>query len=184
MARVILGAVALSFVLAGCGGDPEAPPDPTATTSGVSTTPSTPPTPSAPTLPEEATANTKAGAIAFVRHYVELINYAQRTGDVEALAAVEAVGCESCLAARQGVKEHYSAGGSIVGGDWRIRSTMAIRNASIAGWVVDLSVRYGAQTVSYGTSKPDEQNEAGRMVVSLQIQRTGDGWKVLEWTRG
>ena len=64
-----------ALTLAGCGGSSGDDPSPSPT---VSTTTSASPT--APALPEAAMANTKAGAVAFARHYIELINYAQATG--------------------------------------------------------------------------------------------------------
>lgn len=184
MARVVLGALALSLVLAGCGGDPEAPPDPTATTSGVSTTPSTPPTPSAPALPEAAMANTKAGAIAFVRHYVDLINHAQRTGDVEVLAAVEAAGCESCASGRKYLRDVYGAGGHINGGELRVEIAGALRNRSIDGWTIDGRLEYGPQTVIRPTAPtPTEHLTGGGVPITVLLSLNAGTWTVAEWTR-
>lgn len=135
-------------------------------------------------MPEAAKAETKAGAMAFVRHYVELVNHAQATGDIDELQSAEQAGCRSCRAAREGVRKHYQSGGSINGGDWHIDSASAIRNAAIAGWVVDLNVTFGRQTISFGSSQPDKVNEPGRMILSIQVHRSDDAWKVLEWTRG
>src|SRR4051794_697515 len=110
MPRVLVGAVVLLLALAGCGGDPKADPSPSPSVpsaSPVSTTPAP------PALPEAAKANTKAGAIAFVKYYVQLINHAQATGDVAALAAVEDPGCSSCASGRRLLKKIYESGGHI-----------------------------------------------------------------------
>jgi hypothetical protein len=187
MRRAVLGAVALLVVVAvllmltGCGGDPKADPSPSPSspvTSPVSTTPS------APVMPAEAKAEGKAGAMAFVKYYVELINHAQATGDTSALAAAEMPKCHSCQTARNGVQAHYEAGGSIKGGDWRIEKSVAVPNPAVGGWNVDLSVSYGRQVVSYGTSQPDKVNPAGEMVLSVQVGRVDDAWRVFEWVRG
>ena len=90
MARRLIVAVVLALAVAGCGGDPKADPSPTPSTSPVSTSPS------APGMPQAAKENTKAGAIAFARHLVVLVNYSQSTGDVSSLAAVAGEACESC----------------------------------------------------------------------------------------
>jgi hypothetical protein len=174
-------AFALLLVVAGCGGDPQASPTPTpsmSTASPVSTTPSP------PAMPDAARANTKAGAIAFVRHYIDLINYAQATGDVGPLAAVEDAGCKSCTSARDGVRKHYASGGTVKGGNWHIRSASAIANGAISGWVVDLAMRFDRQVVSFGDSLPDKVNPASRNLISVQVSRNDDTWKVLQWTRG
>lgn len=183
MARVVLGALALSLVLAGCGGDPEAPPDPTATTSGVSTTPSTPPTPSAPALPEAAMANTKAGAIAFVRHYVELINHAQRTGDVEVLAAVESPKCKSCTSVRDYLSGIYAKGGSITGGRWLVRHVSAARGLGEGNWVAEVQGMFEESAVLASPGATPEQAKGGSAPTTFYLKHDGE-WKVTRWTRG
>ena len=182
MRRAVLSAAALLVVLAGCGGDPKADPSPTPTPSAPVTSPVST-TPSAPVMPEEANADTKAGAIAFVKYYIELINHAQATGDVVALEAVEDPACKSCQSARSGVASHYQAGGSVDGGEWRVHSASAVQNGAISGWVVDANVAYGRQIVHFGSGKPDKVNEAGRMILSIQVERSNDQWQVHEWTR-
>lgn len=182
MPRLLLGAAALALVLAGCGGDPESTPSPEVTlTTPVDASASASP---APTLPAAAQADTKAGAIAFVKHYVELINHAQATGDVDQVEDVEDPACRSCAAARDGLEDHYSSGGTIHGGEWSIEAVQAVRNRAINGWVVDLSVSFTQQVVKFGSSRPDDVNESGRMVVSVQVAGTAGGWRVRQWTRG
>ena len=41
---------------------------------------------SPPALPSEAMANTSYAAIAFVKHWVAVLNYASQTGDVQAIS--------------------------------------------------------------------------------------------------
>ena len=86
----LVGAFLLVTVLgglAGCQGNPEPAPLPSPTTS-----PSPSPSPSVasapPVLPNEARGTSAASARAFVRHYVDLVNHAMATGDVEGLSAV------------------------------------------------------------------------------------------------
>ena len=66
--------VLLVSTLGACGGSPRADPSPTPATTSAAATET--PTPTPPAMPAAARADTKAGAIAFVRHYVDLINYA------------------------------------------------------------------------------------------------------------
>ncbi|RYZ14550.1 MAG: hypothetical protein EOO70_07575 [Myxococcaceae bacterium] len=79
----------------------------------------TPTTPAAPELPDAATKPGAKGAEAFVRHYVRLINFAQRTGDTSALESASALQCESCSKGVKYVRDIYEAGGSISGGEMR-----------------------------------------------------------------
>src|SRR6188472_1118800 len=88
----------LCLLLAGCGGSPEPKPPP-------KTEPSTSPSPSAtpPVMPAAAKEKTKAGAIAFVRHYIGLINYTQATGSTAELAQSETSDCNTCRQSREAV---------------------------------------------------------------------------------
>ncbi len=81
----VLGALACLVVLGGCGGNPEPTPlaDPTPSTSATTT-----PSPSPPAIPAAARKKTKAGAIAFARHFIEALNYAGKIGDTKPLRAV------------------------------------------------------------------------------------------------
>lgn len=181
MTRVVLGALALSVVLAGCGGDPDTSPDPTATTSAVSTTPSTPPTPSAPALPEAAMANTKAGAIAFVRHYVEVQNYASVSGDTQPLKALATKACDSCRGITSVIDRVYRAHGRIEGDGWEIT---AASNAQISAGPTDLQFVDVKLSVSpqviYASPSASPSNYAGNpnRLMTFGLSRTTGGWRV------
>lgn len=183
MARVVLGALTLSLVLAGCGGDPEAPPDPTATTSGVSTTPSTPPTPSAPVLPEAATANTKAGAIAFVRHYVEVFNHAQATGVHAELEKLSSRDCDECEAVVAGLAKIYGAKGHIEGGALVAGAATAEYNAAERRWLVLVRVDSGPQTVFASSAADPQELHGGARSMQFSVRRESGNWKIAAWSR-
>src|SRR5215207_5804042 len=58
--------------------------------------PSSPaPTATAPTMPAQAEENTPEGAAAFVKHYIDVFNYASNTGDVRELRRLSP-SCEAC----------------------------------------------------------------------------------------
>jgi len=181
MRRSIIG-FALLLVVAGCGGDPQASPAPTPSTpaaSPVSTTPSP------PVMPEAAKANTKAGAIAFVRHYIDLINEAQATGDVWGLATVEGQRCGSCRSGRDYIYGVYGSGGHIEGGRLQIRILDALPNAAISGWTIDAKLMFGPQTVIRPTASPSTQTlKGGEVPITVLVEHRTAGWMVHEWTRG
>lgn len=187
MRRAVLGAVALLIVVAvllmltGCGGDPKADPSPSPSspaTSPVSTTPS------APVMPEEAKADSKAGAIAFVKYYVELINHAQATGTVDQLLAAESVDCKSCASGRKYIANVYDSGGHIEGGELAVTILSSLRNVSLKGWTIDAQLTFGPQTVVRPTASPsNEQLDGGETPVTFLVSRRSAGWTVSEWTR-
>lgn len=173
------GALVCALLLtSGCGGDSSSSSEKTPSPSPRSASASTTPTPSAPALPEAATKNTKAGAIAFVRHYVRLINHAQATGDVGALRTASAKKCVSCRDAMQSIEELYDSGGHLEGGDWRSGRALASRNAS--GWLVTVRVTYGKQTVHRPGEDPQDL-PGGPHTLNFTVNLVDS--KVVRWTR-
>lgn len=166
-----------------CGGAPEPPPPPKAQPSPSSTaTPTAEPT--APAMPAKAREKTKAGALAFGRYYVTLVNAAQATGDVSGLAEVEAAGCNTCAQSRQAIERLYAEGATVTGGDWSVDSSMAHSNPATGGWLLELVVSFGPQMIDRGGTAPDVKLGGGRLPVNLQLIWRGDSWRVLESTRG
>jgi hypothetical protein len=135
-------------------------------------------------MPDAAKANTKAGAVAFVKYYVQLINHAQATGDVAELATSEAPTCSSCEDGRKYLSQVYESGGHIDGGSLKIRVLDALPNQSIKGWTIDAKLRFGSQTVTQPSATPTVQHLSGGAVpVTVLVSRHADGWSVYEWTR-
>jgi hypothetical protein len=181
MRRAALGAVALLLALAGCGGDPKADPSPSPTPSSPATSPVST-TPSTPVLPEEAKADTKAGAIAFVKYYVELINHAQATGDVSPLRSVEGTRCESCRKVRGSITQIYANGGSIEGGTWRPHLNVALRNND-GSWLVSGYLRFDPERVQKSSASAVETSEGGSASADMTVQHVAGSWKVIAWSR-
>jgi hypothetical protein len=176
MRRSVVGA-ALMLLLAGCGGDPKSDPPPS-----TSPTPSVSATPSPPALPEAAKANTKAGAIAFVRHYVDLINYLQATGDEAPLQAESADDCRSCNAVIKAANSIYEGGGHVEGGTWMVGAVTAKRPAHKI-WAVRLEGTISPSKVYRHDSSTPEPGSGG--AASGEFYVTFDlTWKVAQWHTG
>ena len=107
-----LSCAALLLGASGCGGDSPKPPPLTSTPGTPSPTPTPTPTSDGlpdftkwqdepadipvPQLPAAAKAHTKAGAVAFGKHYVALTNYALLTGSRHELDQLALPQCEIC----------------------------------------------------------------------------------------
>jgi hypothetical protein len=180
MRRFVVGA-ALVVLVAGCGGDPKADPSPS-TSSAPTVSPTPTPTPTPPVLPDAAKADTKAGAIAFVKYYVELVNSAQASGQTTALELVESSGCASCSNVRRGLDEIYSNGGHIEGGDWHAEARSAARRPDLQAWSVFADVTFGPQKVvrPSGTTSLD----GGQSPMTFVVRNNQGAWSVLNWSRG
>jgi hypothetical protein len=132
-------------------------------------------------MPDAARANTKAGAIAFVRHYIDLINYAQATGDVTPLEKVEDTRCGSCTNVRQGVRDIYGSGGHIEGGAWSAKVRLASPRPDLSGWTVFADVQYGPQHV-VRDSKTTSLG-GGKSPMTFVVKSIAGEWTVLKWSR-
>lgn len=90
----------------------------TPTTSGPATT--TPGEVKAPVMPALARENTRAGAKAFVRHFVDTLNYGYLTGDAGAASEIAAPDCAVCNALTENIRRIHRRGGGQVGGEWTV----------------------------------------------------------------
>ncbi|WP_413250012.1 DUF6318 family protein [Sinomonas flava] len=116
-----------SLLVSGCGGGASAGPSPTEGPSSEAATADPRPTPASstaparnvpvPALPEAAKQNTREGFEAFVRHYIDLLDYAYQTGDTKPALAAAASDCTMCNTITGDVTKTYAAGKWIVGGD-------------------------------------------------------------------
>jgi hypothetical protein len=102
------------LVLGACSSDP-VPKEPAATSSAPATPTATP-----PAMPEQAKQDSPEGAAAFVKHYVDVFNYAASTGDVDELSRLSAATCEGCQSYITLYRKTYDAGGYFKGGEWKI----------------------------------------------------------------
>lgn len=180
MALVV--AVVASVALAGCTSDsPDADPSPAATSATGSPTASAPPsgTPSPsgpPTLPTEAQGRSKAAAVAFVEHWIDVINYTGETLDTGPLRELSAPSCGSCRALIEATDELQRRGGRIEGQVWRAvevvqqGSTDPMQvSAVIAASASETYPRKGAEPIA---------SEAARGFFRFELRPHNNTWKV------
>ena len=111
MRRMVLPV--LVMMLVGCSGEPD-PPEETAS-----------PTPeiTAPALPELADDDSPAGAEAFARHYIEVLNYASATGDTDPLDELSSEHCSGCRKYIDLYRSTYEDGGFFKDSDWKVEES-------------------------------------------------------------
>ena len=96
--------LAVLLTLGACSSDPE-PKEPKRTATSAT------PTATPPTMPAQAKEDTPEGAAAFVKHYIDVFNYASNTGDVEELSRLSSPDCEGCQSYIKLYRDTYKAGG-------------------------------------------------------------------------
>lgn len=169
--------VAVMSLLAGCGGDNPAPSaEPSEPSAATKAAPAADP----PSLPLQATRNTKAGAAAFVRHWVSVLNYAGETGDTAELRSLSTRDCVRCAALWEGINGVYQAGGRIEGGGWTVLGTKQY-GPTQNRYFVDAFIRSGPQTLR-SSSDAEAQRLPGvdRRLRAFVLKRVAVGWRVAE----
>jgi hypothetical protein len=104
--RSIVLAIAALLLLASCSDDPE-PIEPTASPSAT-----------APTLPDEASRESPDAAIAFVKHWIEVFNFAVNTGAAEPFIALNKSTCAGCKSYEDQIRESNRDSAEVRNFEW------------------------------------------------------------------
>ena len=135
-----------------------------------------PPTPIAPSMPAAATQHTKAGAEAFVRHYIDLINHAQATGDTQALRSASSPTCRGCSGGIKAVAKVYDRGGKLIGGEWTPQEVLNVMELpGHRGWLLDVTVRNSSQRV-VAADGSERKLKAAEQTYSFQAHHRSETW--------
>lgn len=82
-----------------------------------------------PTVPAKAGRHDVEGGNAFIRAWVDQLNYAAATGDTSGLRRLSLETCKSCMRAASRFEKTYGDGGSVAGADWNL-GTLDVFSAS------------------------------------------------------
>ena len=169
------GAVlALAVVAGGCQSSAEPPPMTGTPTPSVSPSP----TPTAPTLPAEARGTSTASAKAFVRHWIDVLNYAMRTGDTTGLDSLSAADCESCLALIRNIEKPYAAGGYIKTRGWVLQSIFPVPLQPKKRPMFDLGLYLSREVVLERAGGTERTAAGGKQPMTIHLVWTNSAWQV------
>ncbi|WP_140399986.1 DUF6318 family protein [Aeromicrobium sp. PE09-221] len=154
----------LAVALMGCSGQPE-PSEETVT-----------PTPeiTVPAMPELAADDSPAGAEAFARHYIEVLNYSALTGDTAELENLSADDCTGCAKYIELYRSTYQNGGFFTGGEWTVEAVALNSRNSTHEVTADISASAGSSKKS--ATDTEIENAAYQERVFLEVSRGGDRW--------
>ena len=162
----VLAAVAL---LAGCSGDPKPKFSPTSS-APTSSSPS-------PDKPKPWEEKSKAGAVAFAKHWVDVFNTAQATGETRPLDEVSSPHCGSCANFIKITHQIYDGGGSLQSDGWAVRSVTPGPRATNADQVFSLAIRQSPQKVTYADGSTKTYT-GGTAVFTAALVWAHDDWQM------
>ncbi len=125
------------LALAGCSGGQEDP-EPIIRTDAASESPASP---SAEPGKQPWQKRTKAGAVAFVRHWVEVFNEAGASGDTRELREISAPGCTSCRQVAEAIDQWESEGTGLESDGWRILAVQPVETQKSGPYDIAVRIR-------------------------------------------
>lgn len=171
-------ATALLALTSACSEAPAPKPLETAPSS-TGTTPTETPSPTgAPTLPPEAKGTSRKAAVAFVRHYVSVLNYAAASLDHSAIEELSAADCEACSAIAESVETVGKNNGRFVGGEWKVIEPRLLPERRRKLAEVQLVVSYPRQLVYESNGAKPLDFEAGQTFYTFVLRKVRGGWVV------
>lgn len=171
--------------LAGCSDDdanaddePSSTMTPTASTSPTASESSTPEEPTLPEWPAAADGTGDKAARAFARYWLEMVNYAQSTGDTAPLEDLHTPECSACTSGVDQVKSDWSHGRTLRGGEYRIDHLGTRRSSEKLINIAEIRAQYSKQEKISRSGKVLEVIEPARVAYRLYLRRDGGRWVV------
>jgi len=153
------------LLLGACTDDP-APKEPTGTASATASRPA--PTATLPAMPDQAKEDTNSGAAAFVHYWVDVLNYAVATGDIDELSRISSPDCEGCQEYISAIREMYDRGGYHVGGEWSVENVEVATTPDSR--LVTIDVRWGDSTFRTAADEAEQRGEADQDSLLLEVR--------------
>lgn len=162
--------LAVLLTLGACSSDPE-PKEPKRTATSAT------PTATPPTMPAQAKQDTPEGAAAFVKHYIDVFNYAASTGDVEELSRLSSPDCEGCQSYIKLYRDTYKAGGYFRDKAWSLSKLQPSSEGN--SWLVLATAKAGAGTIRTSRGSAERDGEAFESSIGFRVTRA-DSFRVTE----
>lgn len=186
LARAAVAVMAVVLVGA-CSSNPEPAPlprssTPVETTSGAPSPVSDPtPTPKGPpTLPAAARGKGPRAAKAFVRYWVEVLDYSGTHGDAATLAEASDEECESCQALIHEIEGIDAAGGYIRGRGWSVRQIRPIPGQPSARPILQIGMFLAPQEMRRRRHGSVHHYEGGDQPMVFHLMRHNGHWVVTQ----
>jgi hypothetical protein len=169
-----LAAAACVLLLVAVGGCSDDEPEP-------KFSPSESPTPSESATHEPAAWEVKseAGAVAFAKHWVDVFNEAQASGDASELRSMSTDACISCDGFAGQLEELYGSGGSLESGGWTVTSSVPTAGVPANQAIIAMRIKRSPQLIHHAGGK-DERFAGGKATYSARLVWRSDEWRMNE----
>jgi hypothetical protein len=180
--RAVVTALSVIPVLlvAGCTDDDPKPKFEPSPSSEAPTSPSTTTGTATPAMPVAAQQQSDVGAEAFVRYWIEVVNFSQRTGETSGLVGLNDVRCSGCRGIVKAIDSAYRSGGHIEGGDITAGRLRKLPLDFGAEWAAYAKAKAGPQIV-VGADGTQETHDGGPFDLYAYVS-WNDGWS-MRWLR-
>lgn len=133
-------------------------------------------------MPPQASEDSLEGAAAFVKHYVDVFNYAAATGDVDELSRLSSPTCDGCQRYIDLYRDTYKAGGYFKGADWKLGDLQI----GVEGSDKFVTTTAFTEPGPYRESKSAEERMSTGTdnQVSFAVRRDGKYWVVNQFSLG
>ncbi|NHC13654.1 DUF6318 family protein [Motilibacter deserti] len=135
--------------------------------------------PAAPTPTVDVTSETYESAKSFVGHYVDLVNYAYRTGDARPMRSQSLAECVACSRYSTSVSDVFSSGGHFEKYAMEVTDLAAPGRAGTEVQTVMVTLDYdGLVWVDNAGKRRSVDKPASDVRLFFRLQHAGDGWRV------
>jgi hypothetical protein len=132
-------------------------------------------------LPAAAKGTSVKAAKAFVRYWVDTLNYAVLTGDTVQLRDSSGPFCKSCKSVTESIEAVYGRGGRFEGKGWVVRGIRPVGGTSVRHPTLQTAIRIHPQTmISKAGAKP-QQRKGGNSLMVFTLSAQADSWIVMSW---
>ena len=172
-------------LISACSSNPAPAPLPRASTAIETTTgapsPASDPTPGSdgpPTMPAAAQGRGARSAKAFVRYWIDSLNYAATTGETFNLRRSSTSSCTACGAIARFIERTYRHSGHIEGDGWKPDTFRVVSGGTSRDVVVEVVVEVRPQVVVASPKASPARYPGGRRLKTFWLSRTHRAWSV------
>lgn len=171
--RWVATLVVVPLLVVGCSDDPEPKFEP-------SSSPSPTESSSAAAEPKAWEVKSEEGAVAFAKHWIDVFNEAQRTGDTGALERISEPACGSCDGFVEMLDDLYGTGGRLESQGWRVLQSVPAPGMPARKPEVTLRIFRTPQRIHHGDGSEVDSFEGGRATYAARLHWRAGNWQMAD----